>query len=182
MIEFLLCRGAHAGRQARLFPVVLLAMLLAVPALAADKAVAVFDFELIDSSLEGSVMGRNPTEQARLETMAPKLREAIGNLYGYRVVDIAPVRDKALSHHLESCGNCALSFAREVGADIAVIGSVQKVSNLILNINAYAFEVETGRPIARGSTDIRSNTDESWQRGIDYLWNNVLRVQIEDAR
>ena len=182
MIEFLLCRGAHAGRQARLFPVVLLAMLLAVPALAADKAVAVFDFELIDSSLEGSVMGRNPTEQARLETMAPKLREAIGNLYGYRVVDIAPVRDKALSHHLESCGNCALSFAREVGADIAVIGSVQKVSNLILNINAYAFDAETGQPIARGSTDIRSNSDESWHRGIDYLWDNVLAKQLEDAR
>ncbi|WP_343033997.1 DUF3280 domain-containing protein [Aurantimonas aggregata] len=141
-----------------------------------------FDFELIDSSLEGSMMGENPAEQARLATMAPRLRDDIGGLDGYTIVDIAPVRDKALSHHLESCGNCALSFAREVGAEIAVTGSVQKVSNLILNINAYAFDVETGRPLARGSADIRSNSDESWRRGLAYLWENVLAGQLEDAR
>jgi hypothetical protein len=183
MIEFLLCREAGARRQARLFPVVVvLAALLAVPALAADRAVAVFDFELIDSSLEGSMMGKNPAEQARLETMAPRLREAIDGLEGYEIVDIAPVRDRARSHHLESCGNCGLTFAKEVGADIAVIGSVQKVSNLILNINAYAFDVETRQPIARGSADIRSNSDESWHRGLDYLWENVLSGQLEDAR
>lgn len=182
MIEFLLCRGAHRGRQARLFPVVLLATLLAGPAFAADRTVAVFDFELIDSSLDGQMLGENAGEQARLETMAPAIREAVEELDGYAVVDTEAVREKARSHHLESCGNCALSFAKEVGAEIAVIGSVQKVSNLILNINAYAFDVETGRPIARGSADIRSNTEESWQRGIDYLWDNVLKKQFEEAR
>ncbi|MEH6717565.1 MAG: DUF3280 domain-containing protein [Aurantimonas endophytica] len=143
---------------------------------------AVFDFELIDSSLDGQMLGENAGEQARLATMAPQLREAIARIGGYEVVETEAVREKARSHHLESCGNCALSFAKEVGAEIAVIGSVQKVSNLILNINAYAFDAETGRPIARGSADIRSNTEESWQRGIDYLWDNVLKKQFEAAR
>lgn len=175
-----MCYGPRIPRQARFFPVVL-ALLLAAPALAAEKTVAVFDFELIDSSLEGSMIGKNPEEQARLETMAPALRGNIDTLPGYASVDIAPVRDKALAQNLESCGNCALSFARTLGADIAVTGTVQKVSNLILNINAYAFDVETGQPIARGSADIRSNTDESWRRGIAYLWKNVLKKQFEAA-
>ena len=175
-----MCYGPRIPRQARFFPVVL-ALLLAAPALAAEKTVAVFDFELIDSSLEGSMIGKNPEEQARLETMAPALRGNIDTLPGYASVDIAPVRDKALAQNLESCGNCALSFARTLGADIAVTGTVQKVSNLILNINAYAFDVKTGQPIARGSADIRSNTDESWRRGIAYLWKNVLKKQFEAA-
>ncbi|HDZ72833.1 MAG TPA: DUF2380 domain-containing protein [Aurantimonas coralicida] len=175
-----MCYGPRIPRQARFFPVVL-ALLLAAPALAAEKTVAVFDFELIDSSLEGSMIGKNPEERARLETMAPALRGDIDTLPGYASVDIAPVRDKALAQNLESCGNCALSFARTLGADIAVTGTVQKVSNLILNINAYAFDVESGQPIARGSADIRSNTDESWRRGIAYLWKNVLKKQFEAA-
>ncbi|MEC5290306.1 DUF3280 domain-containing protein [Aurantimonas sp. C2-6-R+9] len=175
-----MCYGPRIPRQARLFPVVL-ALLLAAPAFAAEKTVAVFDFELIDSSLEGSMIGQNPDEQARLETMAPALRGNIDTLAGYASVDIAPVRDKALAQNLESCGNCALSFAKTLGADIAVTGTVQKVSNLILNINAYAFDVKTGQPIARGSADIRSNTDESWRRGVAYLWKNVLKKQFEAA-
>ncbi|MEF2552097.1 DUF3280 domain-containing protein [Aurantimonas sp. A2-1-M11] len=153
-----------------------------MPAAAADKTVAIFDFELIDSSLEGSMMGENAGEQARLQTLAPDLSEAIDSMPGYSVVDIAPVRERAKKQYLQSCGNCSQTFARELGADIAVTGTVQKVSNLILNINAYAFDAKTGEPIARGSADIRSNTDQSWQRGIDYLWDNVLERQFEAAR
>lgn len=175
-----MCYGPRISKQARLFPVVL-ALFLAVPAFAAEKTVAVFDFELIDSSLEGATIGRNPEEQARLATMAPALRDGIAALGGFAGIDIAPVREKALAQNLQSCGNCALSFAKTLGADIAVTGTVQKVSNLILNINAYAFDVESGQPIARGSVDIRSNTDESWQRGIAYLWKNVLKTQFEAA-
>ncbi|WP_244401050.1 DUF3280 domain-containing protein [Aurantimonas manganoxydans] len=174
----------RAPRQGRVFPVVavLLALALALPAAAADRTVAIFDFELIDSSLEGSMMGKNADEQARLDRLAPDLREAVAALPGYSVVDIAPVRERAEKQYLQSCGNCSQTFAREIGADIAVTGTVQKVSNLILNINAYAFDAETGEAIARGSADIRSNTDQSWQRGIDYLWENVLETQFEAAR
>lgn len=182
MFASTMCRGGGLVRQARFFPVVLVALLATGPALADDQKVAVFGFELIDSSLEGSMMGKDEAQQARLARMAPQLREAIAGLGGYESVDVAPVEPKADASNLQSCGNCALTFAREVGADIAVVGTVQKVSNLILNINAYAFDVETGKPVARGSADIRSNTDESWERGLRYLFENTLMKQLEAAR
>ena len=59
--------------------------------------------------------------------------------------------------------------AQQVGADYAVLGWVQKVSNLILNINLQIREVATGRLVKAGSADIRGNTDESWSRGLRYL-------------
>lgn len=189
MIQIPMCRGRGRRRQARLFPVVLFAAGLvaaafatAVPSRAADKSVAVFDFELIDSSLEGSMLGKNAGEQARLQTLAPTLREELQDLSGYTIVDIASVRKKAESQNLQNCGSCAVTMAKALGADIALTGTVQKVSNLILNINAYATDVATGKPVARGSADIRSNTDQSWQRGIDYLWDNTLKKQFEAAR
>jgi hypothetical protein len=51
---------------------------------------------------------------------------------------------------------------------------VQKVSNLILNINVYMRDAESGRMTFARSVDIRGNTDESWQRGLDYLLRNYL--------
>ena len=189
MTEVPICREPRQGRQARLFPVVCLAASLVVgafvtagPSRAADRSVAVFGFELIDSSLEGSMMGKDADEQARLAKLAPTLRDDLQALPGYTVVDIASVDKRAMSQHLQNCGGCATSMAKQLGADIAVTGTVQKVSDLILNINAYATDVTTGKPIARGSADIRSNTDESWRRGIAYLWKNTLKKQFEAAR
>lgn len=181
MFAPMMCRGANRFRQARFFPVVLLALVAACPAAAAEHKVAVFDFELIDSSLQGSMQGKDAAQEARLDRMAPKLRDDIASVDGYSIVDVGPVESQADDANLQSCGNCALKFAGEVGADIAVVGTVQKVSNLILNINAYAFDVKSGKAVARGSADIRSNTDESWDRGLRYLFENTLKKQLEAA-
>ncbi|MER0239369.1 DUF3280 domain-containing protein [Fulvimarina sp. MAC8] len=193
-------------RQAGIFPVVATAaVLLAAPAVAQNdgsaettagqsassaeaeaastgeaQKVAIFPFELIDSSLEGDMMGENPDETARLAKLAPMLREDFGILSGYDVIDTSSADEQVAGVNLQSCGNCGLTFAEDLGAEIAVFGTVQKVSNLILNINAYVYDVESRKQIARGSADIRSNTDQSWERGIDYLFDNVLKEQLEN--
>ena len=50
---------------------------------------------------------------------------------------------------------------------------VQKVSNLILNMNIYLRDVHTGHSSA-ASADMRGNTDESWSRAMSYLVRNRL--------
>jgi hypothetical protein len=49
------------------------------------------------------------------------------------------------------------------------LAPLQKVSNLILNINLYVCVVATRAPLVAMSVDIRGNTDESWSRGLEYL-------------
>ena len=57
---------------------------------------------------------------------------------------------------------------------------MQKVSNLILNINLQLRDVATGKLVQAASTDIRGNTDESWEHGIRYLIkNSPVRAQVE---
>jgi len=59
-------------------------------------------------------------------------------------------------------------------ADWAAWGTVQKVSNLILNINLYMEDARTGKLEFVKSVDIRGNTDESWRHGLDYMLRNYL--------
>jgi hypothetical protein len=140
-------------------------------------AVAVFDFELIDTSLDGSVLGPQQAETDRLIRLGEQLRAAYERAPGYELLSIAPVAGKARAQNLQACGRCDRSLAQELGAELAVTGTVQKVSNLILNINIYVRSVETGKHVAAMSADIRGNTDESWTRGLDWLLRNRLKLE-----
>ncbi|MEX0814953.1 MAG: DUF3280 domain-containing protein [Dongiaceae bacterium] len=147
------------------------------PALAAAQPipVAAFDFELIDTSLEGEMQGPREDEQRRLRLISDQLREALSASGRYVVVDIAPVREQiAAAGYLHGCNGCAATIARPLGADVAITGTVQKVSNLILNINLYISDTAGSAPRRAMSVDIRGNTDESWSRGLSYLVRNRL--------
>jgi hypothetical protein len=54
---------------------------------------------------------------------------------------------------------------------------VQKVSDLILNINLVIEDAKTGKQVAGGSVDIRGNTDESWSRGLRFLFEEHVLPQ-----
>jgi hypothetical protein len=155
---------------------VLVAMLAMVPLLAgaAPSQVAVFDFELIDTSLQGEVDGPRSDEQGRLMRAGDQVRKALADSGRFTVLDIAPVNVAAHGSNLQACGGCEVQLARQIGADLVITGTVQKVSNLILNINFYLRDVHTGQLVTAMSADMRGNTDESWTRAADYLLRNRL--------
>jgi Protein of unknown function (DUF2380) len=136
--------------------------------------VAVFDFELLDTSLSGELNGPRADEQRRLKTAAEQMRKGLADSGRYAILDIAPVDAAAHASNLQACGGCDVEFARRVGADLAVTGMVQKVSELILNMNIYLRDAHTGQLVAAASADFRSNTDESWSRTLSYLLRNRL--------
>ena len=143
--------------------------------------VAVFDFELIDTSLQGELRGAEQEEAARLAMLGEQLREFFAAAPGVWLADIEQVRDSATDRKLHACSGCAGKLAAHLGADLAVTGTVQKVSNLILNINIYIQDVATGNVVQRASADIRGNTDESWRRGLQWLIKNRLMSFAPDT-
>jgi hypothetical protein len=165
--------GAHARRA------VLLALTLALAAPAAARAAqapdtAVFPFELDDTSLGSSPQGPPPAEQARLRALDAQLRAALAASGRYEPIDTTPVAAQLATRDLRSCNTCAAELARRLGARMSVNGWVQKVSNLILNINLVVRDAATGRMLRAGSVDIRGNTDESWRRGLAYLLDHRI--------
>jgi hypothetical protein len=135
---------------------------------------AVFDFELIDTSLEGEMRGRQADETARLLLISNQVRKGLTESGKFDVLDIAPVNAAAHASNLQACGGCDVDLARKLGADLAVTGTISKVSTLILNMHIYIHDVATGRSIASMNADFRGNTDESWSRTASFLLRNRL--------
>ena len=95
-------------------------------------------------------------------------------------MNISPVAEEARRSNLQACGGCDAKLAARVGAELAVTGTVQKISNLILNMNIYVRDAD-GRLLRQMSADFRGNTDESWSRALDWLVRNRLLVEASGA-
>jgi Protein of unknown function (DUF2380) len=112
------------------------------------QSVAVFNFELIDTSLEGAIRGGRADEQDRLARLSDQLRQLLRHSCQFSLVDLTPIANEAQASNLQACGGCDMRFAQRIGAKLAITGTVQKVSNLILNMNIYVRDASSGATIA----------------------------------
>ena len=148
------------------------AMLIAATVAHAEPPkAAVFDFQLANLGAQG------PTDAdvARLGPLSDLLRAQLKDTGRYEIVSTDPVKaevDKGAE--LRKCGGCAGDYARKLGADVAITGEIQKVSNLILNINVYVKDLKAGTPERAYSVDIRGDNDTSFDHGVKYLVKNSL--------
>ena len=146
------------------------------PGLAAEgEKLAIFTFELYDTSLEGEVRGADPAEAARLEMITDLLRDAYRDKGGYELVDTDAMQERlATMPKLRTCNGCESRLARELGADQVVTGFVQKISTLILSLSMSVHDAGTGDLLRKYNASIRGNTNESWAHGVRYLIRNQL--------
>jgi hypothetical protein len=135
-------------------------------------SVAFFGFDLINTSLEPAA----PVEEQRLHMLDDLFREKLDASGRFKIVPIpAELQNEIESGPaISSCNGCERDVAKKAGADWAAWGTVQKVSNLILNINVYMEDARTGKMEFVKSVDIRGNTDESWRHGLDYMLRHYL--------
>lgn len=148
------------------------AFLAVLPARAGPPEIAVFPFELNDTSGEP---GDHAAEQAARLALVTREAETWLAERGAVLVDVAPfaARLEALPR-LWQCNGCEAPLAREAGAQIALTGMVHKVSTLIQSILIVARDAETGTLLGTASVSIRGDTDEAWTRGVRYILKRGL--------
>ncbi len=132
--------------------------------------VAFFGITFIDTSTEGAYNGAREDEIARVELLNEAIIERMSD-EGFELVDMSPVQAQIDQiQNPADCYGCDVRMAKELGADYALTGEVQKVSNLILSMNLVLRSTED-EAMKRGlSVDIRSNTDGSWLKGLNYIF------------
>ena len=75
------------------------------------------------------------------------------------------------------CAGCEVDYGKEQGVPVVMWGTVQKVSNLILNLNIYMADVNDEKMIFIKSVDMRGNTDETWEQALNYrVKRYILKV------
>lgn len=132
-------------------------------------------FELINTSLQPT----SAAERARIARLDALFRDRLGGSRRFSLVPVPPAVQRKITEgaDISHCNGCERDFATAAGGDWAAWGTVQRVSELILNINLYMEDAATGKMEFVKSVDIRGNTDQSWTRGLDYLLRNYLLQQ-----
>lgn len=159
------CRTSRASAAIIAMTCLLLCFAVAAPwaADAEPRKSAIFAFEFVDDAQAGETFQTvPPTEAARLKMIHARLSELLAATGDYAPIDTASAAEAiAKSRNFRDCRDCAEEIGRGLGADVVVIGWVQKVSNLILNITVSISDAKSGAVIVSGWADIRGNTDES---------------------
>jgi Protein of unknown function (DUF2380) len=152
---------------------IMLSLFLPAPGRAADaplKSIVMLDFELIDETLDRA---SDAAQQQRLRLVSDALRQEFIDRRFYTVLDNklqqTLIDDLKRRFNLYDCNGCDVDIGRALGADRVMTAWVQKVSNLILNLNIQIRDVKSGLIMQNKSVDIRGNTDTSWLRGIRYM-------------
>jgi Protein of unknown function (DUF2380) len=142
-------------------------------AMAAPRSIAVIDCTLIDDNASYNDADTNRTQQARISLISDDLRTQLRERQLFRVADNAPasamITQLTAAQNMNACNGCEREVGRKLGVERVGVCWVQKVSNLIININLRVEDVESGKTMFERSVDIRGNTDLSWRRGVKAL-------------
>ena len=154
-------------------------MLTAFPLLAVEKPSAAQKSTFLGFRFIANATPMDEGEKARLgqiETSYISKLEAAKKYTFVKVPDA--MREKiAAGQSIGECGGCELDYGKELGVPVVMWGTVQKVSNLILNLNIYMADVETRKMTFVKSVDMRGNTDETWEQAVNYM---VKRYILEE--
>lgn len=115
-------------------------------------------------------------ERSRIEKIGQIFTTKLTESTKYRFSEISPeIKARiAAGQAPGECGGCEVDYGKEIGTEWVAWINVQKVSNLILNLNVYIADVHTNKMVFVRSVDIRNNSDEGWERAINYLLKNYL--------
>jgi hypothetical protein len=148
------------------------------------RSLVVLDFELVDDQ-------NNPQTKAaqeiRLRNATRQIQQELGARRLYRVVD--PASSAELQRYLRSeqeylfrCDDCAAQVGRQMGVDLVMATWVQKVSELILNLNVQIYDVKAQKVVFSKSVDMRGNEDMSWTRAVRYLVREMAEKREHDPQ
>lgn len=165
------------------------AALLGAPfAASADEAtVAVIDFDMVDTSLQGDMEGANKADLARLQKTEQQIRELLDQSKEFKVVGVDAAERvskqlREINYRLYDCNGCEMRVGKVLGSDYVLVGWVQKVSNLILNLNLVLRQVPGGEDIVGSSVDMRGNTDEAWSRAAEYIMEHEVLPEFAEVQ
>lgn len=162
-------------------------LLFGQPGCAAETeppALAVLGFDLVDDHPDAA---RAELLRPRLAAIKMQLEKGLHERGLYRVVDPAAAQDliniqRASNEFLYRCNDCLADVGKRLDTRLVAVGWVQRVSELILNVNVLVLDSQTGVEVLSKSVDLRGNTDETWARGVNFMLRDWAERRARNAR
>jgi Protein of unknown function (DUF2380) len=138
---------------------------------AEPPTIAVIGFELVDDQPDPI---RDADHKRRLAAIHAQLQQGLHQRGLYRVVETTPAQPmidalRAQNAFVYRCNGCLAEVGQKLDTRLVVVGWVQRVSELILNVNVSVRVAATDEEVLAKSVDLRGNNDESWTRAMAFM-------------
>jgi Protein of unknown function (DUF2380) len=149
---------------------------LAVTSAQSDQpvSIAVLSAQLQNDHAEW--VATTDAERQRLMKIAETFKSMLEASGKYKFAPVSATIQERIDkdQKMGRCAGCEIQYGKEIGVSQVAWIEVQKVSELILNINVYIASVDAGQLRFVKSVDLRGNTDESWQHSIKFLVKSYI--------
>jgi len=152
----------------------LFALLPGSPRAVEPVAVAVADFDYIDTS--GEVMDQTQAHQQRLRALAREISEGLDHSGRYRVVGLACDPTPCSVGKTDPAE--LIAKARAVGARLLLYGGIQKMSTLIQYGNAQVVDLDADKLVFNRNISFRGDNDESWRKAAQFLVADLVKENL----
>ena len=150
----------------------------AVPAAtSAPIKLAIFDFELADTS---AAPAATPSDGTELAKTTEAVRELLTQSGRYAAVPISSDTDAVKNHTVRDCDGCDARIALDLGADQSLVGVIGRVSRTEYTVSFSLRDARTGAVVAGADSGLRMGANYSWSRGAARLIRDrLLDVQAQ---
>jgi hypothetical protein len=132
--------------------------------------IAVFDFELEDTSAAGALStAESADDLARMKAISGEARRALAESGRYSLVDTSgvdalPVKQRTL----RNCTGCDADIALQLGAERSFIGVVTRVAKTEYYVSLLISDTKTGKAV-NGQSAFFTGADDAWASGVRML-------------
>ena len=141
----------------------------------AQVRLAVFPFELDDTSAAADSTGETTSDATGLADTTDAIRQVLAQSGRYQIVDVSTAgADAGKSRALHDCSGCDAAVARGLGADQSLVGVIRRVSRTEYIVGFRLRDARNGAMIADGDSGLRMGANYSWSRGATRLVRDRL--------
>jgi hypothetical protein len=148
-------------------------LLLSASADAADKPtpvkIAVFDFELEDTSPAAALLAKATSSAATMDTVSSEARRELARSGRYDLINVTKVDAPAVrARSLRNCGGCEAGIALQLGADQSLFGVLQRVTQTDYYVVVQIRDARSGKVLDQEEANF-AGSEEGWASGVRML-------------
>jgi hypothetical protein len=135
---------------------------------------AVFNFELEDESAAGAPSGEPPADVAVLADVTRNAIKTLADSGKYRLIDTTGADTEAVrTRTLRNCDGCEAGVARQLGAELSLLGVLRKVEQAAYAIEIQIRDATTGQ-VVFGQRGVFLGGTSEWSSGVRSLLRHEL--------
>ena len=143
---------------------------------AAPVKLAVFDFELEDTSPASALLGKTTSSAAAMEKAGSEARRMLAQSGRYSLIDVSKADSKAVAEKsLRHCDGCEAAVALQLGAEQSLLGVVTRVTQTDYYVLIEIRDARSGKLVNQQEANFAGG-DDGWASGARMLIKHQILV------